>query len=227
MAQGPSDSRSSPRPQTYPSRGHDSYKGTAPARAATPHSSGFASRLSTGAAERYVSLYEAKMIHQFDHRWATYDAGREASRDVTLAEKADPNFEPAPRYWVPESEVVGRLAAKNWTRGWLMGWRDIARAFLSLSHPGVAAEIASETTGLSDPGVKTFRVFFPTSPNCMRRSRGSISSASVCRARRCKTFADRRRGCRARLRLSASRFSGSARTSSESRYLLIGTTGAR
>ena len=24
--------------------------------------------------ERYVPLYEAKMIHQFDHRWATYEA---------------------------------------------------------------------------------------------------------------------------------------------------------
>jgi len=23
--------------------------------------------------ERYVPLYEAKMMHQFDHRWATYD----------------------------------------------------------------------------------------------------------------------------------------------------------
>ena len=25
------------------------------------------------APERYVPLYEAKMIHQFDHRWAIYD----------------------------------------------------------------------------------------------------------------------------------------------------------
>ncbi len=23
--------------------------------------------------ERYLPLYEAKMIHHFDHRWATYD----------------------------------------------------------------------------------------------------------------------------------------------------------
>jgi hypothetical protein len=83
---------------------------------------------SSGAAERYVPLYEAKMIHQFDHRWATYDAAGEASRDATPTEKADPNFEPTPRYWVPETEVADRLAAKNWTRDWLMGWRDIARA---------------------------------------------------------------------------------------------------
>src|SRR5208282_6510015 len=79
-------------------------------------------------ADRYVPLYEAKMIHQFDHRWATYDASGETSRDVTLVEKADPDFEPAPRYWVRETEVAARLAAKGWTRGWLMGWRDIASA---------------------------------------------------------------------------------------------------
>jgi N-6 DNA Methylase len=75
---------------------------------------------------RYVPLYEAKMIHQFDHRWATYDGTD--NRDTTAAEKADPGFEPTPRYWVPENEVRDRLAAKGWTRGWLMGWRDIARA---------------------------------------------------------------------------------------------------
>ena len=75
---------------------------------------------------RYVPLYEAKMIHQFDHRWATYDNGD--SRDATPAEKADPGFEPTPRYWVPEPEVADRLAAKGWTRQWFMGWRDIARS---------------------------------------------------------------------------------------------------
>jgi len=84
--------------------------------------------LSTGSAagERYVPLYEAKMIHQFDHRWATYD--ELDSRDATLAEKADPTFEPTARYWVPKREVAGRLEAKGWSRGWLIGWRDICRA---------------------------------------------------------------------------------------------------
>lgn len=56
---------------------------------------------------RYVPLYEAKMIHHYDHRWATYEGeGEEQStRDVTLEEKQDPNFEPTPRYWVPEDEL--------------------------------------------------------------------------------------------------------------------------
>lgn len=81
----------------------------------------------TGAGEdRYIPLYEAKMIHQFDHRWATYD-GLE-NRDVTIAEKEDAGFESTPRYWVLRHTAKERLEAKGWTGGWLMGWRDICRA---------------------------------------------------------------------------------------------------
>ena len=61
---------------------------------------------------RYVPLYEAKMIHHYDHRWATYEGEDEeqGTRDVTLEEKQDPNFEPTPRYWVPEDEVDMRAS---------------------------------------------------------------------------------------------------------------------
>ena len=79
-------------------------------------------------AMRYVPLYEAKMVHQFDHRWAGYDEDGESSADLGTPEKQSPACEPAPRYWVPDTEVNERLAAKGWNRGWLMGWRDIARA---------------------------------------------------------------------------------------------------
>lgn len=59
------------------------------------------------------------MIHQFDHRWATYEAGAKgpAALDATSAKKADPTFEPIPRYWVPEPEVAARFSAKGWRRG--------------------------------------------------------------------------------------------------------------
>jgi hypothetical protein len=76
-----------------------------------------------------VPLYEAKMIHQFDHRWATYMGAKdEASRDSTDTEKADPKFQVTPRYWVERAEVDQRLADKGWNRQWLMGWRDICRS---------------------------------------------------------------------------------------------------
>ncbi len=54
-------------------------------------------------------LYEAKMVHQYDHRWATHVAGDEF-RDVTNKEKEDPTFEVKPRYWIPKKEVYNRVA---------------------------------------------------------------------------------------------------------------------
>jgi hypothetical protein len=75
---------------------------------------------------RYVPLYEAKMIHQFDHRWSTFD--KSDSRDVTNTEKNDPDYEPRPRYWVPDEEMAHRLANQRWSKSWLIGWRDICRS---------------------------------------------------------------------------------------------------
>ena len=76
-----------------------------------------------------VPLYEAKMIHQYDHRWATYRGDEEnAVRDVTEEEKLDPEFRARPRYWVPEAEVEERLLAHEWRRPWLFGCRGICRA---------------------------------------------------------------------------------------------------
>jgi hypothetical protein len=77
---------------------------------------------------RYIPLYEAKMIHHFDHRWATYSDDGANSFDVQLELKQDSSYEPTPRYWVPEQEVRARYAAKGLTRKWLMGWRDITNA---------------------------------------------------------------------------------------------------
>ncbi len=78
--------------------------------------------------KRWVPLFEAKMIHQYDHRWATYEDDGQKSRNVTETEKASPDFEPQPRYWVSEEEVERRLSDRGWTRQWLMGWRDITNA---------------------------------------------------------------------------------------------------
>ncbi len=73
--------------------------------------------------EVYLPLYEAKLIHHFDHRWATYDHNDD-THDVTLAEKQQSDFFVMPRYWVPEQDVFSRLE-ERWDRQWLMGFRDI------------------------------------------------------------------------------------------------------
>ncbi|MEZ5492863.1 MAG: N-6 DNA methylase [Gammaproteobacteria bacterium] len=60
--------------------------------------------------DEFLPLYEAKMVHHYDHRWATYETDGETSRDCTLEEKQDPNYQPLPRYWVDRWEVTLRTA---------------------------------------------------------------------------------------------------------------------
>lgn len=72
-----------------------------------------------------VPLMEGKMMHQFDHRWCTFEQGE--TRELTPSERADYSFEPNPRYWVEEVTVNERLAERKWSHSWLMGWRQNAR----------------------------------------------------------------------------------------------------
>jgi len=60
-----------------------------------------------------LPLYEAKMIHQFDHRWATYrsEVGADVTEDVPLADKQNPAYTVRPRYWVEAREVYLRTAS--------------------------------------------------------------------------------------------------------------------
>ncbi len=87
--------------------------------------------------ERFLPLCEAKMIHHFDHRWATHE-GLDV-RKLTLDEKQDPTFVALPRYWVVEEEISKRAEGR-----YLAGWRKICRStdertFISTSIPLVGA----------------------------------------------------------------------------------------
>jgi methylase of polypeptide subunit release factors len=73
--------------------------------------------------EKYLPLYEAKMIHHFDHRWATYD-GLD-TRDFELTEKQNPDCVALGRYWVHRENVAYALKNTAWHRKWIFGWRDI------------------------------------------------------------------------------------------------------
>jgi hypothetical protein len=73
-----------------------------------------------------VPLYEAKMFHQFDHRWATYTDNGD-TRDLTDDEKSDLSFTVKPRYWVDKKEVENKLSEK-WDKNWLLGFRDITNS---------------------------------------------------------------------------------------------------
>ena len=94
-----------------------------------------------------LPLYEAKMIHQFDHRWATYvesvggTAGEVETADVSDTQKADPALRVRPRYWVDEREVLARIARVP---------SRVARAWLALHAARGAGDAASQDTALAD-----------------------------------------------------------------------------
>jgi hypothetical protein len=105
-------------------------------------------------AVRYLPLYEAKMVHQFDHRFGDYAMHPPDSRstqlpEVPLERLADPNYRVLPRYWVPEAEVDARLRARGWDRGWLLGWRNITN--VTNERTVIAAVIPRVGVGHSFP----------------------------------------------------------------------------
>ena len=65
--------------------------------------------------ESYMPLYEAKLFHQYDHRFATFseasvrDIRKGKPRPVTSEQKTDPRIVVLPRYWVHESDVRARI----------------------------------------------------------------------------------------------------------------------
>lgn len=73
---------------------------------------------------RYLPLYEAKFVHQFNHRFASFRISEtdkvDDSRDSDLI---DPNFRVESRYWL-ESEVL----ATRFPGKWFLAWRDITCA---------------------------------------------------------------------------------------------------
>lgn len=99
-----------------------------------------------GQAER-LPLYEAKMIHQFDHRWATYvdaasgTAGEVETADISEGQKVDPAWTVRPRYWVDEREVLTRIARVP---------NRVARAWLALHAAQESGDAAAQDAALAD-----------------------------------------------------------------------------
>lgn len=110
-----------------------------------------------------LPLYEGKMIHHYDHRWATFltTGDKGVVRDVTQSEKENKGFEAAPRYWVEAAEVNSKLADIAPDARWLLGFRDIARAtdmrtFISAFLPRTA--VGNKAPLLFVPSDKKTRV---------------------------------------------------------------------
>ena len=99
-----------------------------------------------------LPLYEAKMVHHFDHRWGSYvqvASGLPEIRLSTDTDRTDPRFESQPRFWVDAADVESRALQKGWTRPWFIGWRDVALA--SVERTVIAAVIPRVGVGHKMP----------------------------------------------------------------------------
>jgi hypothetical protein len=92
-----------------------------------------------------LPLYEAKFLHQFDHRWATSDGVE--THAVSITEKSDPEFSIMPRYWIAREAVRDRL--NRWHCGWLLAYRLISRP--SDEHTLISSVIPFAGCGNSAP----------------------------------------------------------------------------
>ncbi len=102
-----------------------------------------------------LPLYEAKLIHQFDHRWATYvDAAGKPdgleTKDCTAIQKENEEFTIRPRYWLEERQVLARIARvpnrvrDAWLRVHLEGDSNIRAQVYARLMIAVASWVAGE-----------------------------------------------------------------------------------
>jgi hypothetical protein len=96
-------------------------------------------------------MFEAKLMHQFDHRFSAYKNG--TTQELIVPYKADDNTFINPRYWISTTEVRAHLP-EQWDRHWLLTWRDICRS--TDERTVIAAILPHAGTDF------TLRVGFPT-----------------------------------------------------------------
>lgn len=85
-----------------------------------------------------VPLYEGKLFHQFDNRWATFDGTKNNNGELIAVhvnndQKKSEKYFITPRYWVQQSAVQARyIDRKNkerwWNAPWMLAFRDVCRS---------------------------------------------------------------------------------------------------
>lgn len=85
----------------------------------------------------YLPVYEGKNIHQYDHRFGTFDTVSEnirfrikaSPRNPEEKEKEDRNFEIIPRYWIREENYLSDLGRRKIGSTWNFVFRDVVNVF--------------------------------------------------------------------------------------------------
>jgi len=116
-------------------------------REGLPEENAWESRLSTifhssGAADHFVMaseahqdargsallpLYEARLFHQYDHRYASYGPSGDSPQETSPAMHGDPEYEVAPRIYMDRLMIQSELQQLG-GQPWLLGFRKICRS---------------------------------------------------------------------------------------------------
>jgi hypothetical protein len=124
--------------------------------------------------EVWLPLYEGKLIHQFDHRFATFDGASQSQLNSGILphssadQKGDPRYEITPRYWVNRKHVDEKLT--GWQASWLVGFRDVTSAVVE--RTAIFSLIPRTAVGHNCP-----LVFFPAAETeCVLLFLGNLNS---------------------------------------------------
>lgn len=78
----------------------------------------------------FAPVFEAKLFHQFDHGYASYRQIRHSAFACYPLSASDhvPEMSAVAQFWAQRSEVLRRLESSDWSRSYLLGYRDITNA---------------------------------------------------------------------------------------------------
>lgn len=80
----------------------------------------------------FSPLIESKLMHQYDHRFGSFENVSESdikngnALEVSENEKESANFSITPRYFIKKSELNEKLKKRGIQKNWLVGFRSIA-----------------------------------------------------------------------------------------------------
>jgi hypothetical protein len=80
--------------------------------------------------EKYLPLFEAKMIYHYNHRYGDFAGSPPGKRphilpNVSQEKLKDPNYCVMPYYWIPEEECESRISKSSWKQNWFFAFRDV------------------------------------------------------------------------------------------------------
>lgn len=80
----------------------------------------------------WLPIIEGKMLGQYNHRFATFPRNSN-KRPSKLPESSElslksPSYMTFPYYWGLKQSIIEKLRSKNWSKGWLIAWRDVTNS---------------------------------------------------------------------------------------------------